>query len=490
MLPLFELLPSNTTEFIAIQLEKIDINWHEILQAIWQAAIKFACESKIYDIQIGGKSISDWYDIYLTKAQQYNTPKKEAKSIRRVSQQSQDNEQDDQLSLFPFRSKIKQYEKINKEKISIPTQIKDIKVKPLSKLQRPYFSPKIGSWEIDIIFGTNPLTRRTRLYLFAININTKYLVVIPMKDKSSDQLKIALKKLMKQVYVNNIRGDGETGFKANVIKQLVVDSVIRTIRNGFGQDLISFANPNKMQQIVDIYNKTPHLAYQNQFTPQQVQLSRDLEGKFIRQKQQQLELQLINQQREQLFDFKSGNILMVHVDYSRTGIRFQKQRRQFNELATFITYKNGNVVCQLLNPYEGITTNETKQTRKRQPKQVVPQLIEKQTAPIEEVLQTPINAPIFKQSQVITTPLTNTQQEQERTEFRGRTKKYTSQEEAERVAAEQRQRAQQRYRIQRQEFRSSANDLQLILIRRLQKTVVTNMQDLLQISEIIDRYNQ
>ncbi|KAA6378809.1 MAG: hypothetical protein EZS28_025665 [Streblomastix strix] len=333
---------------------------------------------KADDIQIGGKSISDWYDIYLTEAQQYNTPKKEANSIRRVSQQSQDNEQDDQLSLFPFRSKIKQYERINKEKITIPTQIKDIQVKPLSKLQRPYFSPKIGSWEIDIIFGTNPLTRRTRLYLFAININTKYLVVIPMKDKSSEQLKIALKKLIKQVYVNNIRGDGETGFKANIIKQLcdennitsyftsspytqhnrIVDSVIRTIRNGFGQDLISFANPNKMQQIVDIYNKTPHLAYQNQFTPQQVQLSRDLEGKFIRQKQQQLELQLIKQQREQLFDFKSGNILMVHVDYSRTGIRFQKQRRQFNELATFITYKNGNVVCKLLNPYEGISVIE------------------------------------------------------------------------------------------------------------------------------------
>ncbi|KAA6395351.1 MAG: hypothetical protein EZS28_009123 [Streblomastix strix] len=218
------------------------------------------------------------------KLVKYNTPKKEANSIRRVSQQSQDNEQDDQLSLFPFRSKIKQYERINKEKITIPTQIKDIKVKPLSKLQRPYFSPKIGSWEIDIIFGTNPSTRRTRLYLFAININTKYLVVIPMKDKSSDQLKIALKKLMKQVYVNNIRGDGETGFKANVIKQ-----------------------------------------------------------------------------------FKNEQSLEVDL------------------------------------------------------------------------------------------------------------KKYTSQEEAERVAAEQRQRAQQRYRVQRQEFRSSANDLQLILIRRLQKTVVTNI---------------
>ncbi|KAA6390058.1 MAG: hypothetical protein EZS28_014419 [Streblomastix strix] len=56
----------------------------------------------------------------------------------------------------------------------------------------------------------------------------------------------------------------------------------------------------------------------------------------------------------------------------------------------------------------------------------------------------------------------------------------------ERIAAEQRQRAQQKYRIQRQEFRSSANDLQLLLIRRLQKTIITNVQDLLQISSIID----
>ncbi|KAA6370571.1 MAG: hypothetical protein EZS28_033902 [Streblomastix strix] len=61
---------------------------------------------------------------------------------------------------------------------------------------------------------------------------------------------------------------------------------------------------------------------------------------------------------------------------------------------------------------------------------------------------------------------------------------------SERIAAEQRSRVQQQYRIQRQEFRASANDLQLLLIRRLQKTIITNVQDLLYISDIIDRYNQ
>ncbi|KAA6352967.1 MAG: hypothetical protein EZS28_051505, partial [Streblomastix strix] len=87
-------------------------------------------------------------------------------------------------------------------------------------------------------------------------------------------------------------------------------------------------------------------------------------------------------------------------------------------------------------------------------------------------------------------PIQQTQLNEEKIEQRDRPKKYSSQEEAERIAAEQRSRAQQKYRIQRKEFRASANDLQLLLIRRLQKTIITNVQDLLQISDIIDQYNQ
>jgi hypothetical protein len=29
----------------------------------------------------------------------------------------------------------------------------DYKVKPLKQYERPYFSPKLGSWEIDIVFS-------------------------------------------------------------------------------------------------------------------------------------------------------------------------------------------------------------------------------------------------------------------------------------------------------------------------------------------------
>ncbi|KAA6367616.1 MAG: hypothetical protein EZS28_036859 [Streblomastix strix] len=127
--------------------------------------------------------------------------------------------------------------------------------------------------------------------------------------------------------------------------------------------------------------------------------------------------------------------------------------------------------------------SETKQIRKRQSKQVVPQLVEKQPSPIDEVL----HAPLIDQA---VNPIPLVQSDQEKIEQKGRPKKYSSQEEAERIAAEQRSRAQQKYRIQRQEFRASANDLQLLLIRRLQKTIITNVQDLLQISDIIDQYNQ
>ncbi|KAA6361979.1 MAG: hypothetical protein EZS28_042494, partial [Streblomastix strix] len=393
-----------------------------------------------------GKTLLEWFEIYQTEAEKYNVPLRRAKSIR-----SQANEQIMKIGqppaatllLFPFKSKIKQYEKINKVKITQETQIKDNKVKSLSKLQRPYFSPKQGSWEIDLVFGVNPVTRRRQHYLFAININTKYLVVIPLivDEKNATYILAALKKLINQVYVNNIRGDGETGFKANIVRQFcednkislyftgspyiqhnrVVDSVIRTIRNGFGQDLIGFATPSQMQQMVEIYNRTPHLAFMN-----------------------------------------------------RLPIRFQKQRRQFNELATFIAYKNGNVEMQ---------TSETKEVRKRQSKKPVPQLIQTQSSPIDEVL----HALLIDQ---LLNPIQQTQLNEEKIEQRGRSKKYSSQEESERIAAEQRSRAQQKYRIQRQEFRASVNDLQLLLIRRLQKTIITKVQDLLQISDIIDRYNQ
>ncbi|KAA6402584.1 MAG: hypothetical protein EZS28_001894 [Streblomastix strix] len=135
------------------------------------------------------------------------------------------------------------------------------------------------------------------------------------------------------------------------------------------------------------------------------------------------------------------------------------------------------------------TKNEEKQIRKRQSKKQVPQLIEAQSSNIDEFVHTPLidHTPVSNDPSLIQTQVEK--QEQQRVELRDRPKKCTSQEHAERIAAEQRQRAQQRYRIQRQNFRAQTNDLQLLLIRRLQKIVINNMQDLLQIYDIIERNN-
>ncbi|KAA6399568.1 MAG: hypothetical protein EZS28_004903 [Streblomastix strix] len=213
------------------------------------------------DAQIGGKTLLAWYIIYQTEAQRYNAPLKRDKSIRRqetnrahvTEQIKRIGQSPAPLSQFPFKYNFKQYEKINQVKITNSTQIKDIKVKPLSKLQRPYFSPKLGSWEIDLIFCINPVTQRRQHYLFAININTKYLVVIPLivDENNAKYILDALMKLIKQFTQHN----------------RVVDSVIRTIRNGFGQDLQGLASPSQMKLMVEIYNKTLHLAFLNKFTP-------------------------------------------------------------------------------------------------------------------------------------------------------------------------------------------------------------------------------
>ncbi|KAA6384278.1 MAG: hypothetical protein EZS28_020193, partial [Streblomastix strix] len=133
-------------------------------------------------------------------------------------------------------------------------------------------------------------------------------------------------------------GDGERSFKGKDVQQFleeqgiqcfftgspfiqhnrIVDSVVKTIRNGFGTSSNDFADPEKLQQLVYIYNKTPNLAYDNKFSLEEVQYNSDIVGAFIRMK---------------------------------TAFSYMKRRRQFNELAEFIGYKNGNVICKLFRQF-------------------------------------------------------------------------------------------------------------------------------------------
>ncbi|KAA6361449.1 MAG: hypothetical protein EZS28_043024, partial [Streblomastix strix] len=173
---------------------------------------------------------------------------------------------------YPFKSKIAHFKKLHgKSPDKIQDTPPDYQIKPLSKLNRPYFSPKLGSWEIDLVFSMDErIIRANQIYLFCININTKYLVVFPLRDKSASQIKNALQILVKNYHVTNIRGDGEKGFNGSILKSFcqehkitsfftdskftnhnrVVDSVIRTIRNAFGDDSQKFADNDLMQHMV------------------------------------------------------------------------------------------------------------------------------------------------------------------------------------------------------------------------------------------------
>ncbi|KAA6386197.1 MAG: hypothetical protein EZS28_018276 [Streblomastix strix] len=243
---LFEPLSANIT--IAINaLEQLNIDWHAIWKAIYEAAIKAASDEQIEyeahnmeqqltrlantsngvlkfvqfisnmritpskeeqtvlinyadEIQIRAKTLLDWFKIYQTEAEKQNAPLRQARFIR--SQDANGPHANEQIMridqppallsvpsavsqmLFPFKSKVQQYEKINNVKITQQTQIKDIKMKPLNKLQRPYFSQILGSWKFDLVF-----------------------VVIPLivGEKNATQILAALKKLINQEYVNNIR---------------------------------------------------------------------------------------------------------------------------------------------------------------------------------------------------------------------------------------------------------------------------------------------
>ena len=281
----------------------------------------------------------------------------------------------------PYKSKLKYFKKINPE-MAVPKLIsvpQDYQIKPLKKYDRPYFSPVHDSWELDFVFAQSPTTRTIlQEYLFAININTRYLVVFPTRDKSAVTVLNVLKELRKRFPVSDIRGDGEAGFNSFLVRQFcnthnithcwrdskftnhnrIVDSVIRTLRNAFAKDISGFGDKNKVLALVDLYNKTPHVAFHNEFSPEMIQYNPELEGAYIRQQTNKLR-EIINEQKASgLHNYKPGNVLMIHIDFSKTDMMFEKRRRNFNELAIFISYRGGNVVCELLQPFHKIRSVE------------------------------------------------------------------------------------------------------------------------------------
>jgi hypothetical protein len=283
------------------------------------------------------------------------------------------------------------------EPIALGKKVPDYQLKPLLRFQRPYFSPHFNSYEMDYVntgkfYDTN---NRAKLqnYLFVININTKYLISIPLPTgaaPSIDRTIEALSQVFVKLYpkkIGSLRGDGDTAFgstdynsdiidvhkiskrkqelfldflRSNGVERLYlssskftnknkcIDRAIRTIRDMIGLKTIRLLNPEIIQNIIDIYNNTPHSAYLHKYTPKEVQNNLEIEAAYIRF-QTERSNEIVKQQEESgLLDYKHGNVLMVHIPKDKTPAKFDKKRRNFSDLAIFISYRHGNVVCELM----------------------------------------------------------------------------------------------------------------------------------------------
>ena len=260
---------------------------------------------------------------------------------------------------YPFKSKVKSYTKANSRHVHynyIPT----LHIPDEKQFHRPYYSNEPGGWEIDLAFK---ICNSNDIWLFCININTRYLVVYSIPDKSSNNIINRMTELIQNYDVRSVRGDGEKGFKSLdgllqnhgisrfwtsskfTFHNKIVDSVIKTIRNAIGYRDIS---AEQLQQIVNYYNHTKHNGIG--CTPFEMQNNIDLEYQYIRWCNNKLQKALLLQDLYKMNRYEPGNILLVHVDKSKTSNLFEKRRTYYDRLGEFLEYINGNVRVRLLTP--------------------------------------------------------------------------------------------------------------------------------------------
>ena len=274
--------------------------------------------------------------------------------------------------IYPFRSKIDDYVEGQKKGYFLPDvkfnyEPSDKQPKKLkNELSRPSFAPYPFSWEIDHL----QFNKSTITYLFCLNINTRYLYVIPVNNKSAQETRKAIETLINKERdnfnhpVNNIRGDGDKGFESikNYFPHInfyftsskftyhnkLIDAVMRTLRNALNNDsLWDGHHDDIIQQLVYYYNFTTHRAIK--MRPIDLHTNIDKEWEYIRHKTEELNDVKLKQYQEGLYNYKPGDRLRIHFEYSKTNQLFDKRRRQFDKEGTFIEYVNGNCKIELDN---------------------------------------------------------------------------------------------------------------------------------------------
>ena len=347
---------------------------------------------------MGTRTLQEWLGIF---AQRWNAKPKikkdKDKQQKRIDEKNRRRIQHTGRVPYPFKSKIKAYEKNNPD-VQYEQTVSNLGFdkKTLKNLKRPYYSKYPGCWEIDHAFNVGEQGDK---WLFCVNVNTRFLVVYPIDERAEDVQK-SLEDLMSQFKVTSIRGDGSVSYsnagkqkdticsskhldrldstrKGNPTINLMtmyqdkniniyfdggkftnhnrmVDVVIKTIRNAIGYRKL---NKEQVQEIVDYYNFTPHrglrLMGSNGYyyaTPAEVQDDEELEWQYIRQCDEKLLEVMKYQQAYELTKYKRGNILKVRIDLGKTSDKNEKRRRYYDRLGEFIEYVHGNVRVILNKP--------------------------------------------------------------------------------------------------------------------------------------------
>jgi hypothetical protein len=219
------------------------------------------------------------------------------------------------------------------------------------KVQRPCFSQEMACWIFDFIFN---LGRSHDIYLFMVNMNTRYLVAEYTSHKSGAIVKAGIKKLKEEVLpvvfanvrmpggerpidIQCIMGDGERAFKDISVRNLdpnirfiinssaytfhgkILDRCVRTIRDGIGYTKAK--SKREIYQIIDYYNNTYHIGID--CTPLEMMQNPDWEFQYIRYCQKKVAY--VNRYRRAtgLFNYVKGNILFLHLEHSKTRQKFE-----------------------------------------------------------------------------------------------------------------------------------------------------------------------
>jgi hypothetical protein len=190
--------------------------------------------------------------------------------------------------------------------------------------------------------------------------------------KNTQDIIDALRKLLQIVPVRYLRGDGEKAFaSAETVNWLVqngipqnhlyfssskftyhnklIDVATKTIRNAIGYRII---DQHQLQQIIWYYNRTYHKGIG--CTPLEMMEARDEEGnhvledQYIRYCVKKLVQARGQEEFDGLWDYEYGNVLLLHFDLNKTGLKHEKRRRFWDRVGIFLRYDHRNAVVRLL----------------------------------------------------------------------------------------------------------------------------------------------